>query len=650
MKRTLFLLALSTFASSTVLAAVGDIVADNEIYIADGVSVAWVGGSLQTYRSDSTRFYDSTKGAEWAGSNDSNMCWVHASANVIQYWQSYYGVFAKPQTGSYYDYDSRFNSAFLESGTKPLPYGKIGTINAAYGDSTQIPDPRRLNVARDLYFTIPNDKGSRNMGGTFSWASEWFFRGADQWYDNGKVISLNAGGQAPNTGGYYKNYFGEGAFFQEDTAYSTADFSASSINTTLLKDALQTGFGIQDGVQQESGKLIYLSTHNTDSNTGHALTCYGYTTDAEGNLKSIIIADNNAGMGGFSSNAPALTELFVSITDDGKIGLYKNANCSPSEAFTPSGTGINYISSISYINTPEALKQMLAEYSDVENEAQVWNGGSSEWSIQQATTEDLPTEATGWDVHVNGEHIATEHHGHYHTYSIDGRDVLFGEHALKRTVRIAGTVSAGHIDIAASGYSFTKGSDDATIKAGADMTVRSGASLISELKLQLSSLTLEAGSTLQALEPIVVTGDFVASAAETTAYTTRATVTPEVNVLSALDLREADSITLQTTVNMNGNDLYLSEGAKFYITQQNEGDEIAAFTNIGKLYLGDSMTESYIINAEIYYAGSETPIEYLLVYNQQLNSLSFVNSIPEPTTATLSMLALTALACRRRRK
>ena len=128
------------------------------------------------------------------------------------------------------------------------------------------------------------------------------------------------------------------------------------------------------------------------------------------------------------------------------------------------------------------------------------------------------------------------------------------------------------------------------------------------------------------------------------------TVAPEVNILSALDLREADSITLQATVNMNGNNLYLSEGAKFYITQQNEGNEIAAFTNIGKLYLGDSMTESYIINAEVYYAGSETPIEYLLVYNQQLGSLSFVNSIPEPTTATLSLLALTALVGRRRRR
>ena len=348
----------------------------------------------------------------------------------------------------------------------------------------------------------------------------------------------------------------------------------------------------------------------------------------------------------------ALKELYVKVAD-GKIYIYTDAKCTT--AYSTINKEQFYIGGISYINTPQVLQDMLSEYRDI-NEAAIWNGGSSEWRTQiDVVDSEIADSSTGWDIYVDGstgKNIAETHHGYYHGYALEGRKVEFGNHASedKRNVSIVGEVNASSSTISANGYTFTKGSDDATIKAGADMTVRGGASLISELKLQLNSLTLEAGSTLQALEPIVVTGDFIASATEASTFTTRATVTPEVNVLSALDLREADSITLQTTVNMNGNDLYLSEGAKFYITQQNEGNEIAAFTNIGKLYLGDSMTESYIINAEIYYAGSETPIEYLLVYNQQLNSLSFVNSIPEPTTATLSMLALTALACRRRRK
>lgn len=652
MKRLFFIAGL-TLCSASSHAAVGDTVNEAGVYIADGISVSSIGtGFLQTDKINSTRFYDSTKGAEWTGAKDSNMCWVHASANIIQYWQSYYGVFAKPQKGTYYDYDASLNTAFPMEGTKPLPYGKIGTTNASFSDSTQIPDSRRLSIARDLYFTIPDNKnhGGRNIGGSFSWAAEWFFRGADQWDDNGTPISLNAGGQAPDTGGYYINYFAEGDFFKENTSYTTTGFTEPVQNTASLKEAVLSGFGIQDGVQHESGKILYISTRNTDSNTGHALTCYGYTTDEAGNIKSLIIADNNAGTGGFSKNSPALTELFIDITDDGKMGLYKDVNCSPGEAFTPSGAGSNYIASISYINTPEVLQNMLAEYSDVNNEAQVWNGASSVWSIQSATTEELPTAATGWDVHVNGENIGTEYHGYYHTYSTDGRDVVFGDRAEQnRSVSIVGTVSAGHIDIAASDYSFTKGSADAAIKEGADMTVRNGASLDSKVQLTLNHLTLEAGAELQASAPIVVTGDFTASA-----HAARTTVTPPANVLSALDLRGADSLTMQAIVNMNGKDLYLSaEPLKIFINPADAGKaEIVCFTGIGNLYLENRNTENYCLKADVSYVGldPETLLQYQLMYNQQLRTLTLVQSVPEPTTATLSLLALAALVGRRRRR
>ena len=623
MKKTLIILAALQY-SATLQAAVGDILDLSQGYIADGVNATINNGVLAGFDKyavqESTRFYDSSKG--WASANgrygDSNMCWAHTASNMIQYWQSYYGVFYK--------------------GATPLPYGTDYTRTyksafAAYNDIT-VPDPMRLNVAKDI---INVGFNSSNTGKRVTEGTNYFF----SWVDSG--------------GGYYSEYFGPIRSGQVSADDHTGIITeVSSLND--LKSTLFNALGIQEVngsyVQVESGLIAHINVGK--ENAAHTLTCYGFTLDENQNINSLLIADSddqwlytygpdNTGENG--AFTPKLEQAFIKV-DNGNMYLYEDA------AFTTPTVDSTYsIGAVTYINTPEVLKQMLAEYSDTTNEAQVWNGSSDVWSIQQATTEELPTEATGWDVHVNGESITAQgHDGYYHTYSVDGRDVLFGDHAQNRNVSVVGTVSAGHIDIAASGYSFTKGSDDATIKAGADMTIRSGASLSSELKLQLNNLTLETGSTLKAIEPIVVTGDFVAGAAEATTFTSRATVLPEVNVLSALDLREADSITLQTTVNMNGNDLYLSEGAKFYITQQNEGNEIAAFSNIGKLYLGDSMTESYIINAEIYYAGSETPIEYLLVYNQQLNSLSFVNTIPEPTTATLSLLALTALACRRRRR
>lgn len=58
--------------------AVGDTVSDIGTYVAEGVSVKWVVGYLQTSRANSTRLYDSNKGAEWTSTSkpDSLMCWL----------------------------------------------------------------------------------------------------------------------------------------------------------------------------------------------------------------------------------------------------------------------------------------------------------------------------------------------------------------------------------------------------------------------------------------------------------------------------------------------------------------------------------------------------------------------------------------------
>ena len=664
MKRTRFLAFLLTIAAATpTTAAVGDTISGNGTYVVDGVSVAWVGGSLQTYTGDSPRLYDSTKGAEWAATGDSLMCWLHASSNVIQYWQSYYGVFAKPQNGSYYDYEAPNSAWLVEDGTKPLPYGKIGTIQASHQNPSMIPDARQLEVARDLFYTIPNpnNQGIRNTGGSFDWASEWFFRGADQWpKNNGGVIDITAGQQALDTGGYYANYFEKGkeTYFKQNTSYSTTHFTGeapqsgtltyyNSNDVTALKNTLLDGFGVSQGIQQESGKLIYLSTVNSESQSGHALTCYGFTTKEDGSLKSILIADNNTGGLVFSKNTPALTELFISITADGKIALYKDQNCS--KAFSTGDNGVNYVNSVSYINTPEVLKKMLAEYSDTTNEAQVWNGQSTVWEApaQAPDTNVLPGESTGWDIYVDGDDIATEHHGYYHTYATDGRAVVFDGHAADtdRAVTINGQVKASSITIAADGYSF-QGSG--SIAAGADLILTNGASLDSAVDLNVNKLTLESGTTIKSDHAIVVTGDFLAALAPTT-FTARSTVTPEAIVNATLDLSQADSVTLETNVNMNGNTLILAEDVKLILNMVQE-DIIPCFTNINQLYIGTEQQNSFRIATQVYFQdAANTPIDYFLVYDKNLESLSLMLSIPEPGTATLSLLALAALLTRRRR-
>lgn len=681
MKRTLFLLSLITCISPSFVSA-GDTVSSQGIYVADGVVISGAGtGFLQTSRAESSRLYDSRKGAEWAGSNDSLMCWLHASSNVIQYWQSYYGVFAKPQAGSYYDYDASFNTGFPESSqAKPLPYGRIGTEAPSSTDESKepVPDGRRLEVARDMYLSIPNlSSQPRNTGGVFSWASEWFFRGADKWEKaNGSTMDLSAGGSVPNTGGYYANYFGKGDYFQQDLSYTTVYSDVQekvsdvhntttgnpfgSTDTAEVKDLLLKGFGVENGVQAESGKIICLGTTNSYTGSGHVITCYGFTTDDDGNLKSVLVADNNGRINSINS---ILVELFVKVEEytgkDGaktqQIGLYRKPDFS-SPFSTGTEGGVNCLTSISYINTPEVLQHMLAEYSDTENEAQVWNGSASEWKAQQADTEELPTATTGWDVRVNGDNVAEEHQGYYHTYATDGRSVLFDSHAAEgnRSVTITGTVAAQNIEISAHGYEFKAG-ENAELKAGADLMIHSMASLHSEVSLSINDLTLESGAELSADKVISVRGAFHAVSTPAVAdYTLRSSSTPTAGIDAELDLTGATSIVAENTVNMNGNRLRLNSSTHITLNYNALHSNLVLFSNVGELLitLKDGSELALAPGADVtpYLTlySNDTPLQGASITYSASGDISI--AVPEPSGTSLSLLVLASLAVRRRRK
>lgn len=141
------------FCTASILhAAVGDTVNLEQGFVAEGVAATFTNGILtfdKTELQNSTRFYDSQKG--WvAGSSygDSLMCWAHTASNMIQYWQSYYGVFYK--------------------GNQQLPYGSDYTrelynvMNPS--NSPVITDSMRLNVMKALY-----NSGFSNMGGRSSY-------------------------------------------------------------------------------------------------------------------------------------------------------------------------------------------------------------------------------------------------------------------------------------------------------------------------------------------------------------------------------------------------------------------------------------------------------------------------------------------------
>ena len=625
---SLFLIATAQAAESRTIDAGGKLT-----FHIDGTVVTGYGTGYGQYctvnQIQSTRFYDSNKGGPWTRpysdgtEGDSLMCWTHAASNSIQYWQDVYGVFYR-DTG---------NSAATGGTARGLPNGYNSSSTASgydaageYQTAASVPNAQELNIARQFYYNW------QNSGGKFKNAADWYFK-----WDS----TTNASGP----GGYYSEYFGNGtstrdSFITIHTS-STADTSAGYApfgNTNAgLKEALLPAFGFtaqSDGsyLQTEEGLMPGIGIWEKNKNTGHIISCQGFTTDAAGNLVSLLVADGD-------DNTARLQEIYI-IEEAGHLMLYKDK-----EGTKPFYTGAEYyVYEVSYINTPQVLKDMLAEYRST-GEAAVWNGGATNWSTQiDVVDSELAGSSTGWDILVNGANIDEAHHGYYHGYALAGRKVLFGDHAAadKRRVTIVGTVAPGQIEIAAGGYEFLAG-ENAAIEAGTGLTVRSMASLHSAVQLQLGEVTVEADSTLSSDHAITITGQLA---------TTALTLPGACTIAADLDLSLATGITLGCSLDLQGHRLELNNLPAITLTGDFWPREASLITGIGSLSIagqeiapGTDLTQLIQLNT----TGSIPLTNYTLVL-ADTGSLHFaLNSTPEPTTTTLSLLAFCALIWRRHR-
>lgn len=611
--------------------------------------------STAVVQSESTRLYDSSKGGPWTGSYsngveyDSLMCWTHVATNSIQYWQDVYGVFYK---------DTGNKNATGSNTARALPNGydpdKIEEIyEYASGSYVKVNNARVLPIAEAFY------NSWKNTGGSFDDAANWFFKAdstKNPWAANGKWTYDNphpdkdydASFNCGTPGGYYSEYFGNGNSTRDAFVTITAAEQTSAANSTFayndreaIKQALLAGLGFtkqEDGsyVQTQEGMMAALSL------SGHVLNCYGFTTNDKGELYSVLIVD-----GDDNANKTLLRELLIKDVNN-KLVLYS----SNSKAYINSST---YIDGVSYINTPEVLQNMLKEYRSLD-EAAVWNGKGTNgiWETQVDVVDSvIADETTGWDVRVDGSNIDAKHHDYYHGYALEGRKVRFDDHADAdhRRVTINGTVHTREIEIAAEGYEFVKGTNGA-IAAGADMVIRSGAGLHSEVELNLGLLSLEAGASLSLAESvgaIKVSDEFRVEAPAMAAFSLRSSTLPAANIDADLDLTDTSIVVLEASVDMNGHTLLLNRDAAITLRSDTAiTDYIPFFTNVGMLEIegigriasGTDLTD--ILN--VTYTGDDS---FKLIYTEE-GSISLM--IPEPATTTLSLLGLCGLAMRRRRK
>lgn len=649
-------------AAPAVFAAVGDTInpSGKIAYHIDGVKINYGGtliSSTAVVQSESTRLYDSSKGGPWTGSYpdadrtpyDNLMCWTHVAANSIQYWQDVYGVFYK---------DTGNKNATNSSSARKLPNGYVSkeeVYEFSSGSNVTVNNARVLPIAEAFY------NSWKNTGGSFDDAADWFFKAdstTNPWDAKGKWsgdaphpdkdndASFNCG----TPGGYYSEYFGNGNSTRDAFVTITAAEQTSAANSTFayndreaIKQALLAGLGFtrqENGsyVQTQEGMMAALSL------SGHVLNCYGFTTNDKGELYSVLIAD-----GDDDANKTLLRELLIKDNDaDKTLVLYSNDR----KPYINSST---YIDGVSYISTPEVLQNMLKEYRSLD-EAAVWNGKETNgvWETQVDVVDSvIADETTGWDVRVDGDNIDAKHHDYYHGYALEGRKVRFDDHADTdhRRVTINGTVHTREIEIAAEGYEFVKGTNGA-IAAGADMVIRSGAGLHSEVGLNLGLLSLEAGASLSLAESvgaIKVSDEFRVEAPAVSAFSLRSSTLPAANIDADLDLTDTSIVVLEAAVDMNGHTLLLNRDAAITLRSDTAiTDYIPFFTNVGMLEIegigqiatGTDLTE--ILN--VTYTGDDS---FKLIYTED-GSISLM--IPEPATTTLSLLGLCGLAMRRRRK
>lgn len=433
--------------------------AANELYNSTGRSWDFLGelaervpaGADPNDSSSQAHFYDKL-------TDDANTCWYNVSANVLQYWLNDYGVFYR-------------GSGDDGQGGHELPYGY--TYSKEY--LSQLGGTQSLRV--DMYFY----DNWENVGGNTTMSMPWFLGGYNE--DPDKSGSAR--------GGFFQEYFSS-----TDATYrcvaSQGGFSLSAILSNLVE-----GMGLtqnSDGSYSCStpGQIIDFGISATDENgqrSGHALTCYGFNTNDNGELTSILVTNSD-------DQSYGLVELYLKTDDsNGKVYLYSDAECTQRWDYADLNDWC--VDQLGWIDTPEVLKDMYRQYNDADTPL-VWNGNGSEWNAAdagEASYDELPTAATGWDVYVS----QGEFSDHYHSWYKEGRPIEFNDHgSAGSSVRIVGNVGTPKLILSNSSavtYRFT-GDGSNSITAGAIEASGGGRSEFYSIGVQADSVSIRALSTL----------------------------------------------------------------------------------------------------------------------------------------------------------
>lgn len=456
-------------------------------------------------------------------SEDTMMCWAHAAADVITYWQTYYGVFYK--------------------GEKELPYGL--NYDRSLLDDTN--NSEFTQVITDFVLNWTDD------GGNALYAYEWYFNGGvPQGYPVGQTSPISTDGPALKGNPTLKGWSqleeeesgGYGAGFGVQMEWECTNggwIIGGDMSRAELLDEVAGAFGYtRDGNKWENTKENRICSVGLGGGLAHALTCLGFGVDDNGELEYLIFIDND----GLSSEG--VTKVYLQqeeVYADGSKAwvLFYDKACTRPYAGT-----VAIFESLEWLETPDELKAKYNAYNSADS-VLVWNGKrpDGKWVDGEYTLEVLPTEQSGWKIYAVDDY--------YNAYYRSDRDVRFDDSADATAVALAGALKTGDwvVNNTTKAYSFT-GSDGAALtvdsftKNGSGKVSLKGLSVTSAGACTVNAGTLEVGDCTLSFDSAYVAADSTFSVAGSTQLTVTNALTMASGSTLNFVLGAADSAALLT--------------------------------------------------------------------------------------------------------
>lgn len=343
-------------------------------------------------------------------------------------------------------------------------------------------------------------------------AANWYLSGSTEGIPSGGAWSRKIG---DNKGGYFDEYFPtvDSSYYQGYVIEGWGSASLEWFTEDVLK-AMGCEYSNNTITCVTPGQIMSLGILS-DAEQGHALTCYGFTLDNNGLLKSFLVANSD-------DTEYTTFELFVKEAANEHFYLYTDEECTSFWDFVDPSW---YVADFSAVATSDKLKTMYAKYTDQDTPL-TWNGEKTTWSEQDtgtATLERLPVASDGWDVYAVD--------GYYRSYYHEGRPVLFNDHAASGTVGLDGALAAPKVTIDNSSKAYTfSGTEGATldtpelVKSGTNTATFTGVDITAaQVKVgtgklllgQNASLEINGGVEIKALGSESAAGVFSANGNQT---------------------------------------------------------------------------------------------------------------------------------------